>query len=134
MTLLLDTQALVWVVTDNPSLGRRARRVCDAALAAAELAVPTVVFYELAGLLKRGRLRSRESVRDWRARILSLGVREVPLSAEGAMRASDLENLPGDPFDRLIVGTALVEQATLLTADQPILSWLGSLARQDARR
>jgi PIN domain nuclease of toxin-antitoxin system len=92
------------------------------------------VFYELAGLLKRGRLRSRESVRDWRARILSLGVREVPLSAESAMRASDLENLPGDPFDRLIVGTALVEQATLLTADQPILSWLGSLARQDARR
>jgi len=50
------------------------------------------------------------------------------------MRASDLENLPGDPFDRLIVGTALVEQATLLTSDQPILSWPGNLERQDAAR
>lgn len=74
------------------------------------------------------------TVRDWRARILSLGVLEVPLSAEVAMRAADLENLPGDAFDRLIVGTALVEGATLLTGDQPILSWPGSLQRQDASR
>jgi len=58
----------------------------------------------------------------------------VPLSGEIAMRALDLENLPGDPFDRLIVGTALVEQATLLTTDQPILSWAGDLKRQDAGR
>lgn len=71
-------------------------------------------------------------MRDWRAVILSLGVHEVPLSAEIAVRATDLENLPGDPFDRLIVATALIEQATLLTADQPILSWPGRLARQDA--
>jgi len=85
-------------------------------------------------LLKRGRIRRPANVRDWRARILSLGVREVALTAEVAIRASDLENLPGDPFDRLIVSTALVEQATLLTADQPILSWAGGLARQDARR
>ena len=104
------------------------------ALAAAELAVPTVAFFELGGLLRRGRLRSPLSVRDWRARILSLGVREVPLSAEMAMRASDLANLPGDPFDRLIVGAALVEQATLLTADRQILSWAGDLERQDAQR
>jgi PIN domain nuclease of toxin-antitoxin system len=51
-----------------------------------------------------------------------------------AVRASDLENLPGDPFDRLIVGTALVERATLLTADQRILAWPGELERQDATR
>jgi PIN domain nuclease of toxin-antitoxin system len=88
----------------------------------------------LSGLLKRGRIRSQASIRDWRARILSLGVREVPLSAEFAIRASDLENLPGDPFDRLIVGTAMVERATLMTADQQILSWPGELIRQDARR
>jgi len=85
-------------------------------------------------LIKRGRIRSELSVREWRARILSLGVREVPLSAEIAIRTSDLENLPGDPFDRLIVSTALVEQATLMTADQRILSWPGGLERQDAGR
>jgi len=67
-------------------------------------------------------------------RILSLGVREVELTAEIAVRASDLENLPRDPIDRFIVATALVEQAVLLTADELILSWPGPLQRQDARR
>jgi PIN domain nuclease of toxin-antitoxin system len=82
----------------------------------------------------RGRVEGPPSVRDWRARILSLGLREVPLSAEIAMRAADLENLRRDPCDRIIVATALVEDAVLLTADQPILEWPGSLRRQDARR
>jgi PIN domain nuclease of toxin-antitoxin system len=62
-----------------------------------------------------------------------MGVREVPLSAEIAIRASDLENLSGDPLDRFIVATALIEEASLMTADQPILDWPGRLQRHDAR-
>jgi PIN domain nuclease of toxin-antitoxin system len=83
--------------------------------------------------LRSGRVGGSASVRDWRARILSLGVREISLSADIAIRASDLENLSGDPLDRLIVATALVERAVLLTADQPILDWRGNLDRRDAR-
>jgi len=74
------------------------------------------------------------NVRDWRVRLLSLGVREIPLSAEIAMRASDLDDLHGDPLHRIIIATALVEDAILLTADRPILAWPGRLQRQDARR
>jgi PIN domain nuclease of toxin-antitoxin system len=65
---------------------------------------------------------------------LSLGVREVGLSAEVAMTAMELEDLHGDPFDRVIVATALTEDAVLLTADRPLLAWPGRLHRQDARR
>lgn len=50
------------------------------------------------------------------------------------MRASGLGNLIGDPFDRVIVGTALIEDATLLTADGSLLDWPGGLRRQDATR
>jgi PIN domain nuclease of toxin-antitoxin system len=85
-------------------------------------------------LLIRRRVADASGVRELRARLLSLGVREVELTAEIAVRASGLENLPGDPFDRLIVATALVQQAALLTADKPILAWSGPLRRQDARR
>jgi PIN domain nuclease of toxin-antitoxin system len=65
---------------------------------------------------------------------MALGVREVPVSAEIAMRAADLQNLPGDPLDRIIVATTLVEQAVLLTADMRILEWPGQVRRLDARR
>ena len=99
-----------------------------------ELAVPTVAFFEIGWALKRGRIEGPAGIRDWRSRILSLGVREIGLSAEIAMRAADLEDLHGDPFDRIIVATALVEEAILLTADRPLLAWPGEMRRQDARR
>jgi PIN domain nuclease of toxin-antitoxin system len=49
------------------------------------------------------------------------------------MRASDLDNLPGDPLDRIILATALVEDAILLTADSRLLEWPGTARLLDAR-
>lgn len=84
--------------------------------------------------LKRGRIGGPANLRDWRHRILSLGAREIGLSAEIPMGAVELEGMHSDPIDRIIVATALAEDATLLTADRPILEWSGRLHRQDARR
>ena len=134
MTLLLDTHTILWMTEQVPKLGRVARQSCDVALAAGELAVPTVVFYEMGWALKRGRIEGPAIVRDWRNRILSLGVREIGLSAEIALRAVDLEELHSDPMDRIIIATALAEDAVLLTADRSILEWKGKMRRQDARR
>jgi len=119
---------------DVPRLGRAARRSCDAALAAGELAIPTVAIFEIGWALKRGRIEGPANVRVWRNRILSLGIREIDLSAEIVMGAVELEDLQGDPVDRIIVATALAEDAVLLTADRPLLAWRGRLHRQDARR
>jgi PIN domain nuclease of toxin-antitoxin system len=84
--------------------------------------------------LKRGRISGPPSVRDWQLKLLTLGVREILLSAEIAMRAAELDDLHRDPIDRIIVATALVEDAVLLTADRPLLAWSGRMHRQDARR
>jgi PIN domain nuclease of toxin-antitoxin system len=134
MTLLLDTHTILWVTEDSAKLGRLARRRCDEALAAGELAVPTIVFYELGWALRRGRIEGPASIREWRNRIVAMGAREVGLSAEIAMRATELDDMHGDPLDRIIVATALVEDALLLTADRPLLEWSGRMNRQDARR
>jgi PIN domain nuclease of toxin-antitoxin system len=134
MTLLLDTHTALWLTEGSSRLGKSARRACTAALATNELAVSSIIFFEIGLLLKRGRLKPSLTVREWRAGVQSLGIRELPISAELAIRASELENLSGDPVDRFIVATALVERAVLLTADAPILSWAGPLQRQDAQR
>jgi PIN domain nuclease of toxin-antitoxin system len=44
-----------------------------------------------------------------------------------------LEHLNSDPADRMIVATALLREAVLLTADRKLLEWSGKLDRQDAR-
>jgi PIN domain nuclease of toxin-antitoxin system len=122
------------VTEDLPSLGKAARRSCDEALAASELAIPAIVVFELGWILKQGRIRGPANLRDWRNRLVSLGAREIGLSAEMAMSAVELEDMHSDPFDRIIVATALAHDATLLTADRAILKWPGGLRRQDARR
>ena len=123
MNLLLDTHTAVWVMQGAPRLGRAARRACDAALAADRLEIPTLVYYELSEGLKRRRIGGVSSVREWRDRILSLGVREVELTAQIAMRAADLENLPGDPFDRLMIAQAKVEPMRLVTHDKVVAAY-----------
>jgi PIN domain nuclease of toxin-antitoxin system len=119
---------------DLPSLGKAARRSCDEALAAGEIAIPAIVVFELGWLLKQGRIEGPANLRDWRNRLLAIGAREIALSAEIAMAAVEFEGLHSDPIDRIIVATAAAHDAVLLTADQAILGWSGGLRRQDARR
>jgi PIN domain nuclease of toxin-antitoxin system len=85
-------------------------------------------------LLKRRRIAGPPTIREWHAKLLALGVREIPVSANITMHAAELDDLHGDPIDRIIIATAIVEGATLLTAYRPILDWPGLMVRQDARR
>src|SRR5262249_40927743 len=102
MTLLLDTHTVVWLTEDQPRLGKAARRVCNAALAANEIAISTITYYELGLQLRRQRIAGPSDLGEWRQRITALGLREIPVSAEVAIRASGLGSLTGDPFDRVI--------------------------------
>lgn len=131
--ILLDTQALVWLATGASRLGNAARDIVDRALAADELLVSAISFWEVAMLLRKGRLRMQEDVAAFRVRILALGVREAPVTSAIGISAVRLENLPEDPADRMIVATALDRGAALLTADQRILRWNSELRRIDAR-
>ena len=92
------------------------------------------MLYEIGQLIETRRIGGPSGIGEWRERLLMMGLRDIPLSAEIAIRASGLRNLAGDPIDRIIVATALVEDAVLLTADGSLLNWPGQLRRQDARR
>jgi PIN domain nuclease of toxin-antitoxin system len=132
--VLLDTHALIWVVEGSKRLGRRVSRLADNALAADQLGVASISFWEVAMLVERGRIAFHPSVEQWRLRVLGLGVHELPLTGDVAIAAVRLGDLHGDPADRIIVATAVATGATLVTADDRILGWPGTLKRQDARR
>ncbi len=51
-----------------------------------------------------------------------------------AIAAGELARMHGDPADRLIIATASLAGATLMTADARILRWKHALPRHDARR
>ena len=131
--IVADTQALIWYRKGDASLGRRALRVMQEALARRELLVSPITFWEVALLVRRGRLNYPENVAAWREMLLGEGLIEADLNGEIAMRAALLTGLRNDPCDRLIVATAM-DGHRLLTADEEILAWGGGLDRIDARR
>ena len=132
--ILLDTHVLVWLTEGMPELGRWARRDADAALVAGQLAVSAITFWEVAMLSEKGRLRMRQPLRAWRSDLLEAGLVELPVTGQVGIEAADLDGLHQDPADRLIVATAALGRAILLTADERLLGWNGPLRVQDARR
>ena len=133
--LLLDTNALLWVLQDNPRLSPTAREMIDDGWAVGSVAVSVVTFWEIAVLAEKRKLLLGCDPARWRSDRIEGGLRELPLHGPEAVRAVMLgrEGFGNDPADRFIVATALVGGHTLLTTDREILAWSGDLHRVDVR-
>ena len=83
-------------------------------------------------LVAARRVRLPAPQAEWRSDLLRAGLIEIAVDGNVATRAADLNSLHGDPADRLIVATALVHNASLMTADEKLLAWRHSLERVDA--
>lgn len=130
--IILDTHVLLWLLFDDRRLGRQTRQVIDRTWPAGEAAVSAITFWEVAMLHNKERLALLADIGSWRMSLLEEGLVEVPVDGGIAVRAGLLQEMHGDPADRIIVATAL-EGHRLVTADQRMLDWPGSLSRLDAR-
>jgi PIN domain nuclease of toxin-antitoxin system len=130
--ILLDTHAALWFTTDSSLLGKQSRRLADDALHDNQLAVSAISFWEIALLVAKRRLRSIDSAAETRNLILTAGINELPITGDIGILAGELEGLHADPADRLISATAIVHNATLVTADERLLNWRHKLRRLNA--
>ena len=120
--LILDTHILVWMDQGSDFLGRRARRLIEAAYRDETLGVAAVTFWELGMLLNLGRVVFAGSLSEWRVTLLNTGVREISADGGVSLAAAGLKDFKGDPVDRLIAATAIAEEGRLVTADPRMLS------------
>ncbi len=123
----------MWAFVGDAALGRGAIRSIDDAVSGGVAHVSAISFWELALKIRKGRFALAQTIADWRADVLRLGVREVAVGGTIGIRANQLPDLHEDPADRLIVATALELGASLITSDAKLLAWKGPLACIDAR-
>lgn len=131
--IVLDTHVLLWFDRHDPALGQEAIADVTDALAADALAASAISFWEVALLLRKGRLALRLPVEQWRRDFLEQGLIELPITGTIGIAAAQLRCFQADPADRIIVAAAQNLGATLFTADEKILAWPGRLDRRDAR-
>jgi PIN domain nuclease of toxin-antitoxin system len=112
--ILLDTHAFLWWNADDPKLGTAARaaiRDLDTVFVSAATA------WEIALKRAKGKLDAAGDVADW---IEQNAFRALPIEVAHAVAGADLRPHHRDPFDRLLVAQARLEELTLVTADAQI--------------
>jgi PIN domain nuclease of toxin-antitoxin system len=119
LDLLLDTHVFVWAVADPSRLDRRTL----AALASPEnrIVVSAVVPWEIAIKQASGRLKFPLDLFD--ETIDRMGCEILPILPMHGIVAGSLPRYHNDPFDRLLIAQALIEELTLVTRDQTILRY-----------
>jgi PIN domain nuclease of toxin-antitoxin system len=115
--ILLDTHVLLWWKSgEHRRLSAKARRALDDAGA---VLVSPVTCWEVANLVRLGRVRLDRDVRRWvRDLLAEPGTRTAPLTAPAAVDAGALPDLHGDPADRFLYATARELAVPLVSKDR----------------
>ena len=117
MKLLLDTHALLWWFRDDPALSRPAH----AAIADGEsqVFVSAVSAFEIALKFRLGKLpHARGLVAGFQQMVAGYGFTPLDVSAEHGLVAGALATGHRDPFDRLLIAQAIVENLTLVSDER----------------
>jgi PIN domain nuclease of toxin-antitoxin system len=124
MKLLFDTHALLWWLTDDERLSARARQAVKT-LRNTVWASP-VAGWELATKFRLGKLPGAERILSrLPALIEESRLRVLPITLAHALKAGSLDHKHRDPFDRMLVAQALIEDLVLVTSD-PACKALGA--------
>ncbi|NBB91245.1 MAG: PIN domain-containing protein [Spirochaetes bacterium] len=122
MKALLDTCTFIWLCAEPDRLSDAAARILDDT--ETTLLVSDVCAMEIALKWTAGKLTLPDSPRTWvESQAQKWSVEHVPLSREHIYRATELADHHRDPFDRLLVATALTVAATIITPDTAIHSY-----------
>lgn len=115
--ILLDTHAALWLLTAPARFSERARRDIEAS---------EVCYFSAVSIAECSikRMIGRLDVPAGLDRILAeQGLRPLPLRPEHAAAVERFPELSRhDPFDRLLLGQALVERCRFLTGDRRLLA------------
>jgi PIN domain nuclease of toxin-antitoxin system len=114
--LLLDSHAVIWAVDDPAQLGSRAVQVLQDP--DNELLVSAGTLWELAIKVGLGKLALSLPFREWMQQAIDdLGATVLQITVEYADAQAGLMNHHRDPFDRLLIAQATVEQISIVSSD-----------------
>ena len=123
--MLLDTNVLLRLVTDNPHIGESFKQAVESGLDNGDVAVSAVTFMETTRLHHHRRIDLGCHPATWRRERLMSGLLEIPIDGELAVESVLLMNSAFhlDPADQLIAATAMRTGMELATFDAAIQDW-----------
>jgi PIN domain nuclease of toxin-antitoxin system len=117
MRLLLDTHAFLWFVLNDPQLSPTARAVIEDEQA--EVLVSPASYWEIAIKISLGKYALTVPYETfWQRGIADNGFVVLPIEVRHTAALISLPFHHRDPFDRLLVAQAMVEDIPLVSAEK----------------
>ena len=127
MTLLLDTQVLLWAASRPERLSPAARRLLGQKGNA--LVFSAASLWEVAIKFQLGRHDFPFEPGGLRRELLEHGYLELAVTGQHAETLAALPALHKDPFDRMLLAQAICEGITLVTADEKLARYPGPVRK-----
>lgn len=124
MNVLLDTHILIWLLEDNPKLNQKHRIILEDTNN--QLFVSQYSFIEIAIKLKLGKLPIFNiSIQEFISEVENIGIQIIAVENSHLQTYQELPLFDDhrDPFDRLIISTAIYEKYSLLSLDAKFLKY-----------
>jgi len=118
---LLDTHVAIWFLTGDTLLSQTADRIISEGVNRVYLSV--VSAWELAIKISIGKLRFPGNVAGFIRAIEANDITVIPLKTSHLTAFESLPLIHRDPFDRLLIATAIDEQMPLISADKNIAQY-----------
>lgn len=112
--LLLDTHVVLWWLTDDPTLSEELKVMIDEEV---DVFLSAAVIWEVAIKQALGKIAGPT---DMPERIRDSELEQLPITGDHAIAAARLPLIHRDPFDRILVAQARVQELTLVTRDEHI--------------
>lgn len=116
---MLDTHVLLWAVGDPTRLPPQTLELLGDP--ATELVFSAASIWEIVIKNSLGRSDFRIEPQKLRSGLIDHGYRELAIGSEHAIAVGGLPSIHRDPFDRILLAQAVVEDVTLFTVD-PVLA------------
>ncbi|MCH8317096.1 MAG: type II toxin-antitoxin system VapC family toxin [Bacteroidetes bacterium] len=116
MNYLLDTHTLIWFLEDNPKISKKADNIIKDKNNSIDVSVAS--FWEMAIKLSIGKLKLPEPLPIIIQKTKGIDIEILQLHTDYILK---IENLPfhhKDPFDRIIITTAITEQLSIISIDE----------------
>lgn len=124
MKVLLDTHVFLWIFSDERDFSKKARSYFED-VRTKQFYLSDASAWEASIKYGSGRLRLPEKPEVFFPdRVRRAGYRHLPIDLNHVTHVHALDRIHGDPFDRLLISQAKLEDMTIVT-DDPVFERYG---------
>lgn len=118
MAYLLDTHTILWTLDHHHKLSRTAKKIIEDINSTCYASA--VSFFEMVIKSKTGKLELSQPVSLYYYAVQRIGMKMLPIKPEYLDCYDDLQlwNNHRDPFDRMLIATAIAENLCIITIDE----------------